>query len=262
MGSHFVHPCESPAVLLADAFHPVRLLPMALVRYETIHMLSQIDLTMKLCFLVHAPLLDDLFGITNFLITLLCDTYCLLQLLVAVLQKHVGVVVQNCQPSSWQVRGILWRKSASQADVLQDDVGIAILAGPDNASGVVPDVLHSVLRPFSGSGTVVSRAEESAFPLFTSRGFQQPAGGFGLELVPIMSVLHEELTNLVQVDMYNQWRQLPDPRKCHEELCVSVPQVLHSLLQLRQRSLVVLLSKVSNVTNCRLLAWSELGSTV
>ena len=78
-----IHPCEGPAVLLANAFHPVRLLPlftvrqhlllrlarsgaktfrisptsaasqppMALVRYETIHMLSQIDLTMKLCFL-------------------------------------------------------------------------------------------------------------------------------------------------------------------------------------------------------------------
>ena len=63
------------------------------------------------------------------------------------------------RPSSWQVRGILWRKSASQADILQDDVGIAF--APQGAlhalsllhsTGARSDLVHAMQPKYHTGG--------------------------------------------------------------------------------------------------------------
>mmetsp|Transcript_47348 Transcript_47348/g.110357 ORF Transcript_47348/g.110357 Transcript_47348/m.110357 type:complete len:224 (-) Transcript_47348:596-1267(-) len=218
-------------------------------------MLSEVDLAMNLRLLVLSPLLNDCLRIT-YMFTPSCgdsDRFC--QLLVTVLVQDVPIIIWHRQPPCRQIRRVLWRKSAAQSAVVEYYIRIAILLCAQYSTIIIPYILNAILRSGERLSSIISWPKQTLLPLLSSRCLEQPATGTRLELIAVVCVVQEELSDLVKVDVYNDGRELTDPCQCHPEVIVTKAKFGHALLQTGQCSLVVFLRQGSNVPHSLLLAW-------
>mmetsp|Transcript_51553 Transcript_51553/g.123536 ORF Transcript_51553/g.123536 Transcript_51553/m.123536 type:complete len:210 (-) Transcript_51553:346-975(-) len=124
---------------------------------------------------------------------------------------------------------------------------------------VVHDVLHSIFRTVFSNTPIVGTTEQVPLPFFPCGRLQQPTRCVCLELVSVVSILLHEREHLIQIDVNDDWGQLANPGQSQPKIVFLKTKTGHSLLQLWQRLLVVLLCKGPDVLYGLLLTVTKLG---
>mmetsp|Transcript_70790 Transcript_70790/g.207403 ORF Transcript_70790/g.207403 Transcript_70790/m.207403 type:complete len:450 (-) Transcript_70790:388-1737(-) len=259
-GLLLVHPRKLKPMFLTHRPDAVThaLVPMLCGGHQPLDMIMKRDLPMDLRLLV-LHLAHSLRVPQYSCVCRVGHSHGLLELFLTVLIEDMSVEIQHCEFLSLQIRRILRRKCASQADILQDDIRLSILSTPDNSSVVIHDVLNPVLGPGRSSGLVIAASEQVLFPLLTDLRLQQPTRRLGLKLIAVVRVLLHEGEHLVQVHMHNDGRQLTDPGQGYPQVVIGEAHAMYACLECGQGVLVVLLGKAADRRHCFLLALDELG---